>query len=344
MFWVDVQGLADLFDPALFIDQEDHVGWARFQEQIAQKTACFIDPGARAQLQLQDLPSWGRSSHGASSSQGNDFMARDAWYLRHLSPFLAQMKQRSLDGKEEERAHGGRDALLHLYRWTQIELSLGCFSQKERFVKRNAPSERICTRPTGGGAMLHGSDLCFSLILPSSHKDDDLTPSEHYARYHALLKQWLEKVVCDFNTKNGVAEELFSLAKEKGDFLGDKRSTQSRLRLGACYSELAPFDGLCRGKKIWGSALRRCKQAALHQFSIQLFSPWQSSDASTLDRLLPRAELDSYFERCTFLFDQIDQKEELKRAGQRRDNGQWHNKIMRAIVYGFTNHFSQASR
>ncbi|WP_457600215.1 lipoyl protein ligase domain-containing protein, partial [Hydrogenivirga sp.] len=70
--------------------------------------------------------------------------------------------------------------LVRLYRWDRLCLSLGHFQREKPNI--GLPTVR---RPTGGGALLHGWDLSFSLV--DSRERWGARPSEIYRRVAGIF-------------------------------------------------------------------------------------------------------------------------------------------------------------
>ena len=73
--------------------------------------------------------------------------------------------QRALDGALLQR----QQPVLRLYTWSRLTLSLG-FHQRQldpRWLDWQRRGQLdLVRRPSGGGAVLHGGDLCYALVLP----------------------------------------------------------------------------------------------------------------------------------------------------------------------------------
>ena len=63
-----------------------------------------------------------------------------------------------------------RQASLRFYRWSRPTLSLGFhqpLQQRDWLAWQAEGGGDLVRRPTGGGAVLHGGDLCYALVLPA---------------------------------------------------------------------------------------------------------------------------------------------------------------------------------
>src|SRR5580698_7976 len=55
--------------------------------------------------------------------------------------------------------------VLRIYRWLRPAVSFGCF-EKFFTVEKMHPGRELVRRWTGGGVVLHGDDLTYSLMVP----------------------------------------------------------------------------------------------------------------------------------------------------------------------------------
>lgn len=96
----------------------------------------------------------------------------------------ANMAADEVLGIEAERL--GRP-LLRLYGWNGPIVSLGAFQRLEEAQSLPAiASSAIVRRPSGGGAIVHGSDLTYALAIPKSHPLGR-EPQPLYTAVHAPL-------------------------------------------------------------------------------------------------------------------------------------------------------------
>lgn len=69
-----------------------------------------------------------------------------------------------------EEARRQQRALLRFYRWRSPTLSLGAFqSIAEVRALEAVDGLQVVRRPSGGGAIVHGTDLTYAIALPSGH-------------------------------------------------------------------------------------------------------------------------------------------------------------------------------
>lgn len=156
--------------------------------------------------------------------------------------------------------HAGR-AVLRFYRWRQPAISFGYFGSYAEAVAEG-PGHEIVRRWTGGGMVLHGEDLTYSLVLPR-HGDRPLPPARVvYFRVHDAIRRALAPLATGF-------------------LAADDAPRQS----AACFANAVRADVLIAGRKIAGAAQRRTRSGLLHQGSIQ-FERLPAHFSSTFASLL----------------------------------------------------------
>jgi lipoate-protein ligase A len=151
---------------------------------------------------------------------------------------------------------GASAPILRLYRWARPAVSFGYF-EKWTPVAQAWPRCELVRRWTGGGVVLHGDDLTYTLIVPRAHRFSTLSPRESYARIHAALANVLGGTLADAAPP--------------------KIST-------TCFENPAQHDVMFAGRKIAGAAQRRTQFGLLHQGSIQ-----PAEDRERVGRALPAA-------------------------------------------------------
>lgn len=132
---------------------------------------------------------------------------------------------------------------LRFYRWRSPALSFGYFGAFAA-VADDGSSRELVRRWTGGGIVLHGSDLTYSVILPAHHVT--AKPSRAvYAFVHEAIRRAL-----------GSEAAL---------------ATNSSARVSdACFANPVQSDVMVGEQKVAGAAQRRTRAGLLHQGSIQL--------------------------------------------------------------------------
>jgi lipoate-protein ligase A len=139
-----------------------------------------------------------------------------------------------------------REPMLRLYRWARPAVSFGFFG-KFAAVAAAWPGREIVRRITGGGAVPHGEDLTYSLIVPSGHPFAEQSPREIYRVVHQAVAGLLAPA--------GIAAAL--------------AQAPNATSTGACFESPVEFDLLARGRKIAGAAIKRTRAGLLVQGSVQ---------------------------------------------------------------------------
>lgn len=142
-------------------------------------------------------------------------------------------------------------------------ISVGCSFRDSAALSRSDlilknPQVPVCRRVTGGGCVLHGQDLIFSLIARYAEGDPSLTPGvtfqglssvrTSYAKIHEGVKMGLQ--LCGLNPKFYSHEDGLTQGND-------------------CFDFPVESDLSWKGKKIAGGAQKRSQGVLLHHESIQ---------------------------------------------------------------------------
>ena len=117
------------------------------------------------------------------------------------------------------------------------------------------PEEGVVVRPTGGGAVLHGTDLCLSLFIPWR---DDFPRGQDWPEFYGRLHGWLGEALAAWGIPS----------TESLDCQCPPVATANTPPGGACFSEPVRGDLMSDGKKILGGALALGREGLLYQGSI----------------------------------------------------------------------------
>jgi lipoyl(octanoyl) transferase len=136
---------------------------------------------------------------------------------------------------------------LRFYGWKGPSLSFGYFGRYAD-AAREGGSRDLVRRWTGGGIVLHGNDLTYSLVIPASCRSFALPPGAIYAAVHQAMRDVL------------VAEGKAALI-----------ATSARPKISeACFANAVVADVLLGENKVAGAAQRRTRSGLLQQGSIQI--------------------------------------------------------------------------
>jgi lipoate-protein ligase A len=166
---------------------------------------------------------------------------------------------------------------LRLFSFRPPCLSLGRFQPASPEVSRE-PGLEVVRRPTGGRAVLHRRDICYSVIAPADHPLVAGSIHQSYAKIARALAEGLAIL------------GLPSL---------EEAAAQGRLpEADWCFEALAPHELAFDGAKLVGSAQLRRDGVLLQQGSIRLVHPNGEPPPTTaleeaLGRRLSRREIAS---------------------------------------------------
>ncbi|MFM1904525.1 MAG: hypothetical protein RLZZ440_2425 [Planctomycetota bacterium] len=157
--------------------------------------------------------------------------------------------------------------VVRVYGWSEPAVSLGGF---QRLADARARPEvahlPLVRRPSGGGAILHGSDLTYAAAVPRGHAWGG-DPQRLYDVFHEALAELLRE--------RGVAARRHpGRGREAGDeerFLCFDRRARGDL--------VVDVAGTVDGHKILGSAQRRLHAAVLQHGSLLLTQPTSDGKA-----------------------------------------------------------------
>lgn len=135
--------------------------------------------------------------------------------------------------------------VLRFYGWRRPSLSFGYFGRFSD-VTTEEPRREIIRRWTGGGIVLHGADITYSIVLPREHSPELPSARVVYSEVHEAIR---EALCGDFEV---------ALASEDAAKVSE-----------ACFANPVTADVVLRGRKIAGAAQRRTRAGLLHQGSIQ---------------------------------------------------------------------------
>ncbi len=140
---------------------------------------------------------------------------------------------------------------LRLYGWSAPTISIGYHQGADGFPEFGLP---VVRRVTGGRAVLHCSEITYSIVAPVAHR---LFSGGILSAYSGISRCILSAL-----RDAGVNAEMAETARAPAH--GNRRA-------GACFSSPSRHEILVNGRKMVGSAQRRFKNAFLQHGSI-LFS------------------------------------------------------------------------
>jgi lipoate-protein ligase A len=128
---------------------------------------------------------------------------------------------------------------LRVYRWKSPCVTFGYF-QSYDLVEKSHPDLPTVRRWSGGGMVVHGEDLTFSLMIPAGNPISGTSPALFYRMLH------------------GAVSSRFG-----GSLAGDGDVSEGP----SCFASPSRDDLMVGGRKVLGGAIRRSGGALLYQGS-----------------------------------------------------------------------------
>jgi lipoyl(octanoyl) transferase len=162
---------------------------------------------------------------------------------------------------DEALLETARIPIIRFYRWRSSALSFGYFG-KFSDVAIYAAERDLVRRWTGGGIVLHGDDLTYSIVIPASDPPFDESSTAIYEKIHRALADALYEVGERAVVAGGVDPRGIALARTAGVTAAGYN----------CFTNPVRADVMMDGRKIAGAAQRRTRRGLLQQGSIQGFA------------------------------------------------------------------------
>ena len=188
----------------------------------------------------------------------------------------------------------GRDAVLavpavRFFTWESETISIGCNQNCRKRIDLE-PCRRdgieVIRRPTGGRELLHGHDLCYSVVWPTQDSLTAIKAGEIFAGISDVLITALQRLKVDASRQR----------------LSRARSAKS----GPCFALVDRGEITVDEKKLLASAQRIYEKTVLQQGSMPLTEP--AKNLTNYLRADDRYEMTGKMaETTTYLYDHIDE-------------------------------------
>jgi lipoate-protein ligase A len=150
---------------------------------------------------------------------------------------------------------------IRFYRWQSPAISFGYFGKFADII--DCVSERdLVRRWTGGGIVLHGDDLTYSIVIPANDAAFTESTMSIYEKVHRALRDALGSNGPELATVVAVCDRRIQINSAVRD-----------RRYNDCFANPVCGDVMLDGHKIAGAAQRRTRTGLLHQGSIQHVDP-----------------------------------------------------------------------
>jgi lipoate-protein ligase A len=158
--------------------------------------------------------------------------------------------------------------LVRIYGWERTTISLGAFQKHDdALAAAEIQGLPLVRRPSGGGAIVHGSDLTYAAAVPKTHP----WGSSPQALYDALHEA-VTRTLAGFGVDAALWRPPQQAAPDAADgsfFCFDRRSSGDVvLPADASAEQTVPAGRAGRGHKVMGSAQRRLEGAVLQHGSL----------------------------------------------------------------------------
>ena len=176
---------------------------------------------------------------------------------------------------EAERIGG---LAMRLYGWTEPTVSLGGFQPLAALERvSELAGIAVVRRPSGGGAIVHGTDLTYAAAVPKGHRWGG-DPQAFYDALHAAMTGALRQHGVVAHRHDGGAGEdrgtveppFFCFDRRSAGDLVVARGSTAPEAAGRDADGVAPARGSTRDAKIMGSAQRRLAGAVLQHGTLLL--------------------------------------------------------------------------
>jgi lipoate-protein ligase A len=154
------------------------------------------------------------------------------------------------------RCAGGGLPIVRFYTWSGYTISVGRNQDPgKRLNLENCRRDRleVVRRPTGGKELLHGNDLCYSVIWPTIETESSNQAADIFGLINNILAASLGKFGLHVNLE-----------------ASNGRGRGSR---GPCFVQVERGEIAIGGKKLVASAQKVYANAILQQGSMPLFKP-----------------------------------------------------------------------
>ena len=142
--------------------------------------------------------------------------------------------------------------VLRFFHWSRPAVSYGKHQSLDEICSLIPSGWDTVQRPTGGGLVFHGKDLCLSLCWSNGQPPLPTRLKDHYAWIHNVIMEAL-RPFAETRLANG----------------RDCSTPSSPFAARDCFTKPVAFDVLRGRQKIVGGALCRHKDTLLYQGSIQ---------------------------------------------------------------------------
>lgn len=181
------------------------------------------------------------------------------WYFINSGPSRPSYNMALDEALLEFHSKGEIPPVIRFYEWNPATLSIGYFQSAEKAINLNAVKSQnlgFVRRPTGGRAVLHDSELTYSIIVTEDYPNMPATVTEAYrVLSEGLLLGFQNLGLNAYFSIPDSEEKLMDLKKPKSE---------------VCFDAPSWYELVVEGKKVAGSAQTRQKGVILQHGAILL--------------------------------------------------------------------------
>ncbi|WP_024954564.1 lipoate--protein ligase family protein [Sulfurospirillum arcachonense] len=154
------------------------------------------------------------------------------------------------------------EPIFRLYTWKPNSFTIGRFQKLEEIKNSENFGDNWAKRVTGGGLLLHGFDLSYTIIIPTKLLNKK-SVKESYEYLCSFLLNFYQKLGLHVQYAKDLHVNL-----EKSFF---------------CQEGFEAYDMICNGKKLGGNAQKRGKNLILQHGSIPLRNDQRKFTGTSLE-------------------------------------------------------------
>lgn len=150
--------------------------------------------------------------------------------------------------------------IIFFYTWDKAAITIGKIqrNREELIAKATRLGINCYLRPTGGRAVLHGGDICYTFIAPIKDPNFGGKLSESFKKVNEIMIRLVSAVIVE---DTGLPRPL--------RFASSARNDESLEKVN-CFSSIVCNEGLFHEHKIIGAAQAMGSRAFIQQGSIQI--------------------------------------------------------------------------
>ena len=184
---------------------------------------------------------------------------KSKWYFINSGPCSPSYNMALDEALLDMHSQGEIPPVIRFYEWNPATLSIGYFQSAEKDIDFHALKTQqlgFVRRPTGGRAVLHESELTYSIIVTEEYPNMPATVTEAYRVLSDGLLVGFQNLGLD---------AYFSIPDTE-----EKQADLKKPKSAVCFDAPSWYELVVEGKKVAGSAQTRQKGVILQHGAILL--------------------------------------------------------------------------